>query len=141
MGTKIQFLELDNPLQPDAYDGTVFCQGCGGSMSVYDQAPCDHCHVVLCSGCVEWQGGWHCEDEMWWHGEQMLRLANALALAAHPDWCCIAGHGRLKTSRRTFERSVDNVRPWDGADMLLGECSRCHSTLAFDLGGAREVAA
>jgi hypothetical protein len=44
---------------------------------------------------------------------------------------CLGGH-KFKTYDE-YEAACENIRPWPGEDMLVGECRRCHSTLAWTI--------
>lgn len=60
-------------------------------------------------------------------------MGRFLAFAADSRWGCASGHTTPKASRQAFESGVDSCREWPAAGLLVGECPRCHSTIAFDL--------
>lgn len=44
--------------------------------------------------------------------------------------CTLKSHDAID-SLEEFERQCENIRPWPGEDMIMGECKKCHSTLAW----------
>jgi hypothetical protein len=48
-----------------------------------------------------------------------------------PSVAPCTGHDRFRTYGE-FAAACTNIRPWDEAGLIIGECKRCRSTLSFE---------
>lgn len=67
-----------------------------------------------------------------------LKLNARLLMSAIPPACEQSYHERIKADAATFLLQTENHRDWvdDQDRLLIGECVKCHSTVAFYVGSA-----